>query len=544
MGLVVGDLLLPTALRLVHGLAHGRRDAVGVEQHAPVLVAGRPPDDLHERTGGAQEALLVRVQDGHQRDLGQIEPLAQQVDTDQRIEPALAKLPQNLHALERVHVAVQVAHPHAVLLEVLGQVLGHPLGEGDHQRALPALGHGAHLSQQVVHLPSRRTHEHLRIEQPRGPDDLFDDLAAGLLQLPVPWGGAHVDHLADPLEPLLEAQRAVVQGARQPEAVLDQGLLARAVPAEHRAKLRHRLVRLVDHREEALGEVVEQRGRRLAGGAAGEVPRVVLDAVAEPHLLQHLQVVERPLAQALRLEQLACALQLREALLQLRPDALDGPRALRLGRHVVRPRVDRVGLEFAQRGAPGRIEADDALDLVVPQLEANGLGLGIDRVELHDVAAYAERAPVEVMVAALVEQVHQGTQQPLPADGLAAANREDHVGVPLGRADPVDAGDGGYHDGVGARQQRAGRRVAHPVDAVVEQRVLLDVGVGRRDVGFRLVVVVVADEVLDGIVREQLPEFGVELRGERLVGRQHQGGAAPTRDDLGHRERLAAARDA
>ena len=51
---------------------------------------------------------------------------------------------------------------------------------------------------------------------------------------------------------------------RQPEAVLDQRELARAVAVEHAADLRQRDVRLVDHDEEVRREVVEQAGRALA----------------------------------------------------------------------------------------------------------------------------------------------------------------------------------------------------------------------------------------------------------------------------------------
>ena len=55
-----------------------------------------------------------------------------------------------------------------------------------------------------------------------------------------------------------------------------------------------------------------------------------------------------------------------------------------------------------------------------------------------------------------------------------------------------------------ALEQGPGRRVAHAVDLLVDERVLLDVGVRGRDVGLWLVVVVVADEVLDRVVWEEL----------------------------------------
>ena len=54
---------------------------------------------------GAQEALLVGVEDGDQRDLGQVEPLAQQVDADQHVELAEAQVAQDLDPLDGVDLA-------------------------------------------------------------------------------------------------------------------------------------------------------------------------------------------------------------------------------------------------------------------------------------------------------------------------------------------------------------------------------------------------------------------------------------------------------
>ena len=65
--------------------------------------------------------------------------------------------------------------------------------------------------------------------------------------------------------------------------------------------------------------------------------------------------------------------------------------------------------------------------------------------------------------------------------------------------------------------------MAHLVDLVVDGGVLLDVGVGRGDVGLGLVVVVVGDEVLDGVVGEELLELAVELGRQGLVVGEDQG---------------------
>ena len=83
-----------------------------------------------------------------------------------------------------------------------------------------------------------------------------------------------------------------------------------------------------------------------------------------------------------------------------------------------------------------------------------------------------------------------------------------------------------------------------PVDLLVDVRLFLDVGVGPWDVRLRLVVVVVGDEVLDRVLREELLELRRELRRQRLVVHDHQGRALLTLDDLGHGEGLAAAGNA
>ena len=95
-----------------------------------------------------------------------------------------------------------------------------------------------------------------------------------------------------------------------------------------------------------------------------------------------------------------------------------------------------------------------------------------------------------------------------------------------------------------AFQQRARRRMAHAVDLLVDGGFLLDIGVGARDVGLRLVVVVIGDEVLDRVVGEERLELAIELRRQRLVRRQDQRRALRRLDDLGHRESLAGAGDA
>ena len=230
-------------------------------------------------------------------------------------------------------------------------------------------------------------------------------------------------------------------------------------------------------------------------------------------------------------------------LVEFRLDALDRRAAPRLGRDEVRLRVDGQALVPLEHLAGERIERRQPVDLVAEQLDAQPDVL-VRRVDLDDVAAGPEGAAAEVVVVAFVLDLDQLAQQRLAADRLAALERQQHAVVGLRRAEAVDARDAGDDDDVAPLEQRPRRRQAHAIDLVVDGRFLLDVRVGRRDVGLGLVEVVVADEVLDRVVREEAAELLVQLGGQRLVVRHHQGRAVHPGDGLGHRERLARAGDA
>jgi hypothetical protein len=80
----------------------------------------------------------------------------------------------------------------------------------------------------------------------------------------------------------------------------------------------------IDEDQRVVGHVFKHGGRRLAGLAAGEIARIVLDAHARARGLQHFKVELGALLQALGLQQLAVGLHPFEALLELGLDADDG----------------------------------------------------------------------------------------------------------------------------------------------------------------------------------------------------------------------------
>ena len=265
-----------SSMAFLHRVGHD----VGVENRPAIQVAGAAADGLDQRSGRAQEAFFVGIENRHQRNFRQVQALAQQVDADQHVELAAAQIAQNLHALERLDLGVQVAALHADFGVILGQIFGHALGQRGHQHALAACHALANFVQQVVHLALDRPHFDWRIDQARGPNDLLDHHARRLGQLVRPRRGRDVDHLIHAVLEFFERQRTVVERAGQAESVLDQRFLARAVAVIHAVQLRNGLVRFVDEHQGVVRQVIEQRRRRLARQASGEMARIILDAVA------------------------------------------------------------------------------------------------------------------------------------------------------------------------------------------------------------------------------------------------------------------------
>jgi len=99
---------------------------------------------------------------------------------------------------------------------------------------------------------------------------------------------------------------------------------------------------------------------------------------------------------------------------------------------------------------------------------------------------------------------------------------QDHAVVIDRIADAVNRRHRAHDHHVAPLEQALGGREAHLLDMLVDRGILLDEQVARRYVGLGLVVVVVGDEILDGILRKKLAELRVQLRRKGLVGRQHQ----------------------
>ena len=300
---------------------------------------------------------------------------------------------------------MEIPCTNAQLEEVIAQVLCHFLRERRDEHAVVVRSRIPDLLHEIVDLALRRPNDDLGVDQPGGSDDLLDDLG-GFTELPGARRRRQEDRLVDPLVPLVEPQRAVVEGGGESESVLDEDVLARLVPGELAIYLGNRHVALVDDHEEIVREVVEEREGSLTLRSTIQVPRVVLDPRAVPDLPHHLDVVARPHAKALGLEQLALPFEHREMADEFLLDAGDGAIEDLLRRDVVGGRIDPCLPHLLEDLARDGVHPADSLDLVAPVLDPND-GFVVGREHLQGVAPHPEGAACEVHLVALVLDVHE-----------------------------------------------------------------------------------------------------------------------------------------
>ena len=228
-----------------------------------------------------------------------------------------------------------------------------------------------------------------------------------------------------------------------------------------------------------------------------------------------------------------------ESLIQFRLDIPCRPQEVFPRRHEVGRRINSDMVAFRQDLASHAVDLLDLFHFIAKQRNPDYLLVRTRRKHFDHIAPHAERTPVESHIVAVVLDFDQFAQDVVPVPHLPLPQRQHHIIVLVRRTEAVDAGHAGHDDDVAPLEQGAGGRMAEFVDLVVDGGIFFDVGVGRHDIRFRLIVIIIADEVFHRVVWEKFLELAGQLRRQRFVMRNHQRRLLHRLDDFGHREGFA-----
>ena len=266
-------------------------------------------------------------------------------------------------------------------------------------------------------------------------------------------------------------------------------------------------MRFVNYDQKIFREIIHQGKRRFARRPSRKMARVILDAGTVAHLLHHFQVVAGPLFDALRFQQTVFPFETGQLLIQFCFNIMSRPQQIFPRGDKVRGRINRDVFALGQDFAGHAVDFLNLFDFIAKQRNPDHLFIGAGRIDFDHVAAHPELAASERHVIAIILDFDQFAQDVVPLANLPLPQRQHHTAVFVRRAEAIDAGHAGHDNHVAPFKQGTGCRVAQFVDLVVDRGIFFDIGIGSCYIGFRLVIIIVTDEVLHRILREELLEF-------------------------------------
>ena len=174
----------------------------------------------------------------------------------------------------------------------------------------------------------------------------------------------------------------------------------------------------------------------------------------------------------------------------------------------------------------------------------NSIGIiGISQVNIHRITLHPKGAAAKIGCGARVEVVDQRMQQGVASDFIAYRQPNHLVGIVFRIAHAINTAHRRHYEHVSpAAHQRRGGAQPQFFDFLVDGEVFFDVGVGSRNEGLGLVIVVIAHKIFHRVIWKKLLELAIQLRHEGFVVGKHQSGFLHLLQHIGHGKGLARAR--
>ena len=254
--------------------------------------------------------------------------------------------------------------------------------------------------------------------------------------------------------------------------------------------------------------------------------------------MHHFQIKTRPLLDALLFNILSIFTEPVLAFDEFCLDCFNGAQDRFTRRHIMRTRINRETGYFLQHLAGQGIKKVQAFYLVIEHLDPERIICIFRREDINRISPNPEGTPAEIDVVPAVLHLHQSSNHITVRYPVPLAQRQNHLVILVRITDTVNRRDRCNNHDITTFHQRLGTRQAHLFDVLVDRRIFLDKQIPLGNVSFRLVIIVITDEILDGIIREKLPELTVQLRRQRFIGRKNDSRPTEARNHIGHRIRL------
>ena len=333
-------------------------------------------------------------------------------------------------------------------VEVLGQLLRHTLREGRNKHLLTLVDSARNLLQKVIDLVVRRSHLNLGVEQTCGSHKLLNHRAFALDKFVVGGGGTTIQNrIAEALK-FGKCEGSVVDGCGQAEAILHKVLLASPIATKHSPHLRNGNMALIDHKQEVLGEIVEQAEGAFTLLPAVHIARVVLNTRAVAELLYHLHIVLHPLLNALSLNRSPSLLELLDAGAEVELYLSDSTLCTLLGGNKEVCGEDMHLRSALQASTRSGVDAPHSLHLIAKHRHPPSIALRVGGHNIYRVALNPKCSGLQVSLRTGVECIDKAIEE--SSLGYHITNLDGYaIGVEIGGvADTIEARHARHHNNI------------------------------------------------------------------------------------------------
>ena len=164
-----------------------------------------------------------------------------------------------------------------------------------------------------------------------------------------------------------------------------------------------------------------------------------------------------------------------------------------------------------------RIKTAELLYLLSKKLNTNGETFGLGRENINNITTHTKISPSQLDIIAGVLQLCKSAQDLTLIAKTALTQVQDHPMIGRRVAQPIDRRNRGNNDDVVTLQDRLGGGKAHLINMLVNRCVFFDEGIACRNVGFRLVIIIIRNKILNRIAWEKLPHLGIKLGSQSFV---------------------------
>ena len=145
----------------------------------------------------------------------------------------------------------------------------------------------------------------------------------------------------------------------------------------------------------------------------------------------------------------------------------------------------------------------------------------LSRKNINRVAPYPEGTAIEIDIVARVLHLNQARDDVTLRDAIFRAQRQNHLVVFIRITDAVNRRNSRHNHHIAPLHQRFCAGKSHLLNVLIDRRIFFNKQIPLRHIGFRLIVVVVTDEILDRIQRKEITKLAVQLCCQRFVRREN-----------------------